>query len=446
MQSRALRVLPGLILLVSAACAAGLQSGPATPDQIAALEDRARTAPRDADAWTRLGIAYGSAGRGDEAREALDRAVALPDPPAAAWAHAGLWREDAGDLEGAAAAYRTYLETGGPASSEVEARLARVDRGLLTERARASIAREAEISAEPADPASVGVLPLTVEGPPEYEPLGVGLAELLTTDLSITGRLSVLERAQLSALVDEMRLALGGFTDAASAARAGRLLRAGRVVQGRIVIAEVDGETQVLALVVDAADPSSPGEVRERGGLETLMEMEVQLALSIYRELGIELTAAERARLEEKPTRNLQAFLAYSEGLQLMDGGDYRGAAARFEAAAALDPDFSAAAAAAERATRIGAVTPGDVQRSAGGEPGQFASVAGSGGAMEALVDAMVPAGTAVTATGSSGPSPDQTLTVETTEITAGTGIGQVIRIPIVLVRPVPYLLPWRLP
>ena len=450
MPSRMIRVLPGLLLVVSA-CAGGLPStGDITPEQIPSLEAAAAASPGDGTTLTRLGVAYGAAGRAYDARQVLERAVALQDAPAAAWAHLGVWREEAGDLEEAADAYRTYLASGGPASSEVEARLARVERELLSLRARDALAMEAEIAFEAADPATVGVLPLVVEGPEQYAPLGVGLAEMLTTDLSVTDRLTVLERAQLSAVVDEMRLALGGFTDPESAARVGRLMRAGRLVQGRIAIAEEGGETQVLALVVDAADPSSPGEAAERGGLEALMEMETRIALEIYRQLGIELTEAERARIEQKPTRNLQAFLAYSEGLQLLDGGDYDGAAARFNAAAGLDPGFNAASNAANRATRIGSVTPEELRRSAASELGTLREEGlpqGQTFAIESLVNSTVPAGTGATATGSgSGTSGSGTNTVENTETTAGTGVGQVVRIPIVLVRPRPYLIPLRLP
>ena len=449
MPSRMFPVFPGLCLLVSA-CAGGLSTASVSPDQIPALEARVQAAPEDAEALTRLGIAYGAAERAYDARQALERAVTLPDAPSAAWAHLGVWREEASDLEGAAAAYRTYLATGGPASSEVEARLARVDRELLGARARDALAREAEIADETLDPATVGVLPLTVEGPEQYAPLGIGLAELLTTDLSITDRLSVLERAQLSAVVDEMALALGGFTDAESAARVGRLLRAGRLVQGRIAIGGEGGETQVLALVVDAADPSSPGEAEESGMLETLMDMEVRLALEIYRQLGIELTAAERARIEQKPTRNLQAFLAYSEGLQLLDAGDFGGAAARFDAAATIDAGFNAASEAADRARRIGSVTPADIRREATTELGRFASVQvvpDGGSSIDNLVDATVPAGTGATSTGAgSNTGSTETNSVEPTETTAGTGVGQTVRIPIVLVRPRPFLFFVRLP
>ena len=457
MRSRAIPLLMGAALALCG-CSVGLGAGSVSPDEIPELQRVVSEEPANASAWARLGAAYGAAERPYDARRALERAAELPGTPVAAWAHLGSWREEAGDLDGAAEAYRRYLAEGGEeAADAVEARLTVVEQRLLARRARAALAREAAISGAAPDPGTVGVMPLAVEGPEQYRPLGTGLAELLTTDLSLTDRLEVLERAQLSALVEEMKLALGGYTEPGSAARVGRLLRAGRLVQGRVAVADTGGDTRVTALVVDAADVEAGGEVTESGVLDQLMEIEVRLALAIYRQLGIELTDTEIARLEEKPTRNLQAFLAFSEGLELMDVGMFTAAADRFDAAVSLDPGFSAARDAADRARRAGATGTAQVTEAAtgglaveagAGDAEEVASGSAVAGAstLEAMVDAAVPAGAAALETGSSvSLTSTVATTVEATETTAGTGVGQLVRIPIILTRPLPLVL-WRIP
>ena len=453
MRSRPVPVVVSVALALGA-CSAGLGTGSVSPDEIPALQRVVSEAPANASAWTRLGVAYGVAGQPYDARQALERAADLPGTPVTAWAHLGSWREEAGDLDGAAEAYRRYLAEGGEeAADAVRARLTVVGQRLLARRARAALAREAAISGETPDPGTVGVMPLTVEGPEQYRPLGSGVAELLTTDLSLTDRLEVLERAQLSALVEEMKLALGGYTDPGSAARVGLLLRAGRLVQGEIAIADTGGATRVRAMVVNAPEAEAAGEVTESGVLDQLMEIEVRLALEIYRQLGIELTDTEIARLEEKPTRNLQAFLAYSEGLELMDVGAFAAAAGRFDAAASLDPGFSAAREAAERARRAGTTATSQVtDEAAGGLAVDLgdrdvaavtsASAPPGGSTLESMVDAVVPAGATALETGSTVPvTSTVSSTVETTETTAGTGVGQLVRIPIILTRPSPFIL-----
>ena len=453
MLSRAFPVLLCTILFLSG-CSAGMGIGTVSPEQIPELEETVAEDSTDATAWARLGVAYGAAERPYEALRALEQAAELPETPVATWAHLGTWREETGDLAGAAEAYRRYLDEGGEGAAEsVEARLLVVNQQLLERRARDALAREQALSGEPPDPSTVGVMPLVVEGPEQYQALGVGLAELLTTDLSLTNRLEVLERAQLSALIDEMKLALGGYTDAASAARVGQLLRAGRLVQGQIAVTDSGEEAQVTTVVVDAAAGETAGQAEESGALAQLMDLEIQLALQIYRQLGIELTDAEIAQLEEKPTRNLQAFLAYSEGLQLMDVGSYEAAAARFENAAAIDPGFNAAQQAAQRSRRAGRTQTSQVSQEANTElsgaglGGEAQSVASGGEPIENMVDQTVPAGASATETGSSTSSTStESSSVETTETTAGTGTGQVVRIPIVLTRPRPFILLWRIP
>jgi tetratricopeptide (TPR) repeat protein len=431
------------LCLVVSGCAMGTGLGQVRPQDVPDLERAVEADPADAAALTRLGVAYGLADRPEDAVRTLERAVQAPTHPTAAWAHLGAWREETGDVEGAIEAYSRYLEQGGgPATASVTARLDVLGLEVLRREAREAVALEAEISRVLPDRATVGVLPLLVDGPAEYQALGVGLADLLTTDLSITDRIRVLERAQLAILLQETTLALGGFTDQSGAARAGRLLRAGRLIQGQVAIAP-DLQTRLRALVVDAVEAEAEGEAAASGALEALLDLETELALALYAELGVQLTPAERARIEDKPTRNLHAFLAYSEGLQLLDQGDYAGASARFNAASTLDPGFSAAAEAAERAGGAADVDPQTVSRAAGDLPGAQASVALPGAtAIERLVDSAVPAGPGATATGGGeGSGSTQATSVESTEVTAGTGTsGQTVRVPIIIVRPQPII------
>lgn len=79
------------------------------------------------------------------------------------------------------------------------------------------------------------------------------------------------------------------------------------------------------------------------------------MALALYASLGIELTPAERERVNDRRTEHLQAVLAYGAGLEAGDAGDFGLAARSFEAAAALDPGFTEAAERAEEARSLAA-------------------------------------------------------------------------------------------
>jgi tetratricopeptide (TPR) repeat protein len=93
----------------------------------------------------------------------------------------------------------------------------------------------------------------------------------------------------------------------------------------------------------------APAPVTQQGDLRNLFTMQNNLALALYRELGVELTVAERERVLRAPTQNVQALLAFGLGLEAEDAGRHAEAATHFRRAAALDPNFSEANGALQR-------------------------------------------------------------------------------------------------
>jgi hypothetical protein len=77
--------------------------------------------------------------------------------------------------------------------------------------------------------------------------------------------------------------------------------------------------------------------------LDQIFTMEKNLALGLFQQLGVQLSAADRQALETRPTRSLQAFLAYSNGLMAEDEGRFGDAARFFDQARTIDPGFGQA-------------------------------------------------------------------------------------------------------
>jgi tetratricopeptide (TPR) repeat protein len=90
--------------------------------------------------------------------------------------------------------------------------------------------------------------------------------------------------------------------------------------------------------------------------LDNLFRLQKELVFQLIEEMGVELTAEQRAAIEDVPTQNLQAFLAYSRGLIAEDTGNFEAAARFFRQASQLDPDFEAAARQAETADNLSRV------------------------------------------------------------------------------------------
>lgn len=274
----------------------------------------------------------------------LRRAVdAAPQDPSAVLM-LGLTAEDLGRFAEAKTLYLRYfdLEPSGALQAQVRERLPWLDRQELAAGVRDALAREAELAQTPPDPRHVAVFPFVYLGSdPELRPLGRALAEMLVTDLSQTDRLTVLERLQVQMLLDELRLAEQGAVDSTTAARSGRLLGAGRIVQGHVDGTEA--ELRMRAAVTGVGSGAQGGTVVETDALQRLLDLQKRVALGLYRTLGVELTPAERERVERRPTENIRALLAYGLALEAGDAGDFARAARHFREAAALDPSFSVA-------------------------------------------------------------------------------------------------------
>lgn len=326
-----------------AACAGGPRPTAVTPAEIPSLKAQAAQQPTNPDVRFRLAAAFLAAGRCDSAIVVANAAQTLAPSHVLGPMVVGKCQEQDGRYDLAYATYsdfaRRYPQARGLSGVRALAEMAL--RAQATQNAKLALARESTLTSLTPEPATLAVLPLTIAGDSGFQPLSRGLAELMTTDLALIRNLRLLERVQIGTLLDELKLESAGRADPATAARVGRLLRAERMVQGVADITE-NGPVRMSATVV-----RGNGEVRAgaqaNGRFKQLLELEKQLVFAIAIQLGIELTEAERQRILRQGPRSLAAFLAYSEGLEAMDRGDYRAAAAAFNSAVRADPSFAAA-------------------------------------------------------------------------------------------------------
>src|SRR5438132_3259537 len=326
------------------ACAGGPRPGPVTPAEIPALKAQAAQQPRNAQIQFRLAAALMAAGRCDTAVVVAKAGqMLLPGEALGAMVIGGCQEKDGRyDL-----AYATYTDFANryPQARGIAAVRALGQLSLRTQAAQTAklaLARESTLTAQPPEPATLAVLPVTIAGDSSLQPLSRGLAEMMTSDLAMVRSLRLLERMQIVTVLDELQLAQSARADPATAARVGRLLRAERMVQGVAAIT-LNGPVRMSAAVV-RGDGTVRSGAQANGTFKQLLDLEKQLVFGLATELGIQLTEAERQRILRQGPKNLAAFLAYSRGLEALDGGDYRAAAGAFRAASRTDPTFQAAA------------------------------------------------------------------------------------------------------
>lgn len=334
---RSLVVAAGIGL---SACATGIPN--VEPVDVPRLEQAVAASPGDTDLQVQLGVARFKAGDTEQARTTLAAAIQAGNESGPAYLYLGMAQEELEDWTAARESYNQYLDVGAsaPAREEVRKRLTLIGRNLLRAQAQQALAQEQEITATgQIAPQSVAVLPLGFNSDrDDLEPLIYALSDMMITDFKLSNALTVLERAQIQVLLDEMALTSAGYSDSGTGARAGRLLRAEHVFQG-VLTTLGENDLQTDADILNVPSTSSAGQLTASAVLENLFDMEKEIVIRTIREvLGVELTPAEEQAILDNRMSNVLAFLAYGRGLRQLDLGNYEAAQAEFETMMALEP------------------------------------------------------------------------------------------------------------
>jgi TolB-like protein len=218
------------------------------------------------------------------------------------------------------------------------------ERRAAEEAARRAVATEQGLDASSLAPHSVGVPPFDVAiQDTMLSPLGYGLADLLMTDLARSANLQVVDRLRLDAVLQEIHLVEAGRVDTTSAPRVGRLIRARQLVLGGLSQRSA-GEFAIDARIADVTTGEVRTAVAATAKLEDILRAEKELAFELFDQFNVSLTPAERAAVEQLPTKNVAALLAYSRGVRFQVEGRYEAAAREYRQAVQLDPGFKPAA------------------------------------------------------------------------------------------------------
>lgn len=411
---RPIQSLSIVLVLGLAACATG---GMTSAESVTRLEQQQQANPLSAPVNRSLGIVYYKAARYPAARAALENAARLDPRDGTTSLYLGLTDEALDDLAGAKAAYSSYIQFGRTSRvrSQLQARLAALTRKEIVADAKVAVRQESTLSTQPGNPRTVAVLPLRFSGADtSLRPLERGFADLLTTDLARSSQLTLVERSRLQALLSELKLQQSGATDASTNVRAGKLVRAGRLVQGAILQVGA-ADLRVDAAIVDVPTSQVRGSAQATDQLDQVFNLEKKLALDLFSQLGVTLTVAERQQIEQRPTRSMQAFLAYSRGLTAEDEGRYDDASRFFNEAVRIDPGFGAAQSKSQEATAASAgaaVSAASVEVSLKGtSEGAVVSAAQQGASAPASAGSSGLAGTAQAAAGAVNSSPTAAAT-----------------------------------
>ena len=230
-------------------------------------------------------------------------------------------------------------QSGGPSPSS--APQPAVDPATIA--ARQALANEASLDVRAIPERAIAVPALSVNAADtSLAPLGYGLADMMITDLSRSAQVQLVEREKLNALLRELKMVDAGQVDTTQAPRVGRLVGARRLIVGNITDLP-NGQFVVDTRLVNTVDGTINGGITARAPLASIFDAEKALVYRVFQEMGVTLTPAERAAIEQRPTANPTALIAYSRGVRDEAHGQYEAAAADYRAAVRADPGFTPA-------------------------------------------------------------------------------------------------------
>ncbi|HXX63020.1 MAG TPA: tetratricopeptide repeat protein [Bacteroidota bacterium] len=351
MNPRLLFLVPLLPLLLSACGTTGTVENTGDYDQtIRKLQERLVLNPGDAEALRDLGVIYFETHQYPQARDYLKKASIANDHDGKTLFYLGMTREYDNDLKGALGAYINYTDiaSGSPYRKLMEARYHDVTKALIAEQFRSLAASEDSLGRQATPSNALAVFPLVYDGKDQkYSPLGLGLAEMMTVDFGKVKKLKLVERLRVDELLSELKFSASSAIDPATAPRLGKFLSAGQIVGGMYNVSP-DNNLRLDVASLDIGKGKTPSEHSESDELANLFRIQKQVVFDVVKSMGITLTREEQDDIQRVPTKNLQAFISYSIGLEKEGQGDFESASVYYKQATTLDPSFSAAKAKGE--------------------------------------------------------------------------------------------------
>ena len=177
----------------------------------------------------------------------------------------------------------------------------------------------------------------SVDDKEKFDPMEKGFADLMISELNGTINLKVVERERIKWLLDEIGMENDpGKFDMGTAVRVGKLLGVHTILLGSFI--KVNDQMKLLSRLVKVETGEILATDEATGDADDFFDIAQQLGDKVAKHINVTLSKAQAQ--EGSETKSLDAMLAYSEGLVLVEKGDYKNAYDKFQEAASLDPSY----------------------------------------------------------------------------------------------------------
>ena len=169
-------------------------------------------------------------------------------------------------------------------------------------------------------------------------PLSRGLVEMLTSDLSLSRDLQVVERSQIQKLFAEIKLQQSDYFDQSKVVTLGKGIGATFVVLGSYQLA--GEQLRIDCRVVDVESSKVLSSVAKTGPMTEVFKLTGQLSTATIAELGAALSPIAKRRVGQNGTSNVDSLLDWSKALEAEDDGQDNVARKALQRAIEADPNF----------------------------------------------------------------------------------------------------------
>jgi TolB-like protein len=174
------------------------------------------------------------------------------------------------------------------------------------------------------------------------EPLRKGLAQMFSSELGQLQGLNLVERADLLRVVEEMKLAQAGMIDEKTAQQVGKLVGAQHLLLGSFVYLP-NGKIRLDARIVEVETGRILKAGEATGKENQLFDLVKALNKKLIKELALQLSASELAKLDNLRNVKFSAVMLYSQAVAYEDRGDLANARKKYRDALAEDSNFAQA-------------------------------------------------------------------------------------------------------
>jgi len=299
------------------------------------------------DTDRKLGIAYYKSNQYKRAEEKLKSILDKVPNERIAHFYLGMTYESEGMYKKAVEEYRNYISLCifDDIKEQLLARIELLEQRAIIQEIEKKLQEETDISIDNVEPNTFAVKFFEkLYGPEELDALEEGFTELLISDFMEIEEIEVIEWTKMQNLITEIKLRDENFSLAnpENSPRIGKILGTSNIITG--TLEGIDGKPNIVKVtaVCGQIDGSQHDPVQEEDFLANLFKLEKDILVQLLDSVGIEISPEELAELGQ-PTQKLDAFLAYSRGLNQMTQGAFDEAAKEFQNAIAIDKNFASA-------------------------------------------------------------------------------------------------------